>query len=119
MTLYFCYDVVSKKVFDVFMADNDAVAIQRNLPQLARFRRLQDFDIYAVADLDDSSIEANSSNWIPARLVDKNCYKFSEIEMEHISKTDAIRQIELYRKSQELQIKTMQAELDKINSQMK
>lgn len=119
MTLYFCYDVVAKKVFDVFMADNDAVAIQRNLPQLARFRRLQDFDIYAVAEIDVNSIDPSQIMWTDARLVDKNCYKFSEIEMDHISKTDAIRQIELYRKSQELQIKTMQAELEKINSQMK
>lgn len=117
MNIYAVVDVVSDKVYEVGMGDSDASFIRANLPILLRTKPRSDIKVFCLMQFDDdfdgtSITDAQFGNF-EGREVDLDCYKFDEVTAQYMSKTEAVQQIEMYKKSRELQLEKMRIEIEK------
>lgn len=123
MNLYVVADKVSGKYFECFFANTDGEAIRNNLPALCRIRRKDDIQIIRVAQIYEDIVDNQNFQIgiIENENVPFDTYHFDEITAESMSKTDAQKQIELWKKSRELQLESLQKQLNeersKINEQ--
>lgn len=121
MNLYVVADVVSGKYFECFFANSNGEALRNNLPALCRLHRKDDIKIFRVAELSDDFKPDCDINLVhvPDEDIPLDSYHFDEITAESMNKTEAQKQIELWKRSRELQLERIKKELDEEMKQVK
>lgn len=115
MNIYAVKDLAAGQFYTVFLSDTDKAALRDNLPLLCRVKPLSDVAIFVVGDFDRSTGVV-----VPCspRLVDLSAYSFTEEVMDDLNKTEAQRQIELWKKNQELMLAQRQVEIAKAQAEL-
>lgn len=115
MKLYLVKDIVSKRYFTCFLAEEDGAAVRDNLPLICRIKPHDDLQIDCVANFNptDGTIEI-----FPPYSVDLNTYKFDEVVLDDMKKTEAQRQIEFQKLQQETALKTQMLQLQKAQAEL-
>lgn len=115
MKLYLVKDIVAKRYFTCFIAESDAAAVRDNLPLICRIKPHDDLQIDCVAGFDPQTgdiIKQTPSS------VDLNTYKFDEVVLDDMKKTEAQRQIEFQKLQQETALKTQMLQLQKAQAEL-
>lgn len=118
MNLYAYFDKVSKCYFEAFISHSDGQAVRDTLPAVSRVHPVSDIELYQLGSFVENNCLSPVSLSEKPVLVPFDSYHFDEKTAEYISKTEALERIELYRKTQALQLERAQAELDKARKEL-
>lgn len=118
MNIYLAYDKISKRFYTTFIREEDSAAVRDNLPLLCRVKPIQDIAIYNVGSLDTitGKIDLLENPYIVD--ISDSTYKFDEIVMSDMKKTEAQRQIEFVKLQQELEIQNKRLEIERAKAEL-
>lgn len=113
MKLYVLVDTAANEPFYSYLSNDDGAGIRDFIPQIAKYKPVQDIKILHVGFVEAHEKELQVS-LLPIdgfKEISLSSYKFSEIQAEEISKTDVIRKIEQFKKARELELLTLENEI--------